>query len=251
MTWWFRGAVILLFLSSGPIVYFRRVRQLKRAQLAQQEVATRLIMSQEAERKRIAAELHDGLGQSLIIIKNRALLGKQSGEDRGMMSEQLDEIASTASAVLDDVRRIAHNLRPVHLERFGLTESIKAMIEGISSTSSISFRSTIDDAGGALSKEDEIHFFRVVQESISNVLKHSGATVADIKVTKADSGILFSLHDNGKGFSEQEVKAGLGLSDIRERVKILNGTFAIESNPGKGTTIKVTVPHSHGASVGA
>jgi len=224
---------------------------LKRAHVAQQEVAARLITSQEAERKRIAAELHDGLGQSLIVIKNRALLGKQAGEDAGMVRDQLEEIASTASTMLDDVRRIAHNLRPVHLERFGLRDSIRSMIDGVSSTTSVTFQSDIDEIDGILTKENEIHLFRVVQESVSNVLKHSGATSASIQLRKTESGIAFSIRDNGKGFSEEGKRGGLGLSDIRERVKILGGTLSIESNSSTGTTINVAIPHSHGESRGA
>jgi signal transduction histidine kinase/ligand-binding sensor domain-containing protein len=251
MTWWFLTIAVMGFLSVGPLIYFRRVRQLKRAHAMQQEVSGRLIMSQEAERKRIAAELHDGLGQSLVVIKNRAVLGRQTGEDAQLVREQLDEIANTAAAMLDDVRRIAHNLRPVHLERFGMTDSIRSMIEAASSGPSISFTAEIDNVDGVLTKEDEIHVFRVVQEAISNILKHSSATTAVIEIRRTMTGMNVIVRDNGRGFAPEHVKGGLGLSDIEERVKLLGGILSINSALGRGTTVNAMIPAREGGQRGA
>ena len=118
MTWWFRGLIILSFISIGPIIYYRKVTQLKKEKQLQFEFSKQLIQSQEEERKRIASELHDSLGQDLLVIKNLALLNKKK-------DEQFDEISKTAGLAIDEVRRIAYNLHPYQLDRLGLSKAIK------------------------------------------------------------------------------------------------------------------------------
>jgi ligand-binding sensor domain-containing protein len=114
MTWWFRGILIFAFLSLGPMIYYRRVSQLKKEKTVQVEFSKQLMQSQEDERKRIASELHDSLGQDLLVIKNLALLNKNK-------DDQFEEISKTASLALDEVRRISYNLHPYQLDRLGLT----------------------------------------------------------------------------------------------------------------------------------
>lgn len=246
MTWWFRSVVVLMFLSIGPAIYFRRVTQLKRKHTQQQEFAMRLIASQEAERKRIAAELHDALGQNIIIIKNRALLGKQANEEREIISEQLDEIAKTATATLDEMRKIAHNLRPVNLERFGLTETIAQTVKDVGSASGITLNADIENIDKLLSPEVEMHLFRIVQEALTNIVKHAQATTGSISIKKMNGAIQLTVCDNGRGFgtSKESHRRGFGLDDIAQRVNLIGGNLEIDSTPGKGTTMTVVLPPS-------
>lgn len=247
MTWWFRGILIVTFLSVGPIIYFRRVTQLKRDHALQQDVSRRLIESQEAERKRIASELHDSVGQDLLVIKNRAYLAQKNKRLNTKVREQLDHITNTVTQSLQNVRQIARNLRPYHLDRVGLTGAIRSTLEDIAESSDIRFDMNIENVDNLFphqEKEIEVNVFRIVQEGVNNVLKHSHANEVKIDIRSIERKLSIVIEDDGKGFDPSSVtlKAGLGLSGISERVRILGGTYSIESTPGKGTTVMVSIP---------
>ena len=242
-TSWFLALAAAAFSGLVFSAYKHRVSKLKRAHAAQEAFSRRLIESQEAERKRIAAELHDSLGQNLLIIKNRALLGLNTPGDREKAIEQLHEISSAASQAIDEVREIAHNLRPYQLDRLGLTKAIAAIINKVSASSDIEFVTEIDPVDGVFSKESEINLYRVVQESVNNIVKHSGATRASLVIKKDARGVRIRIQDNGRGFSPAAPdgghagERGFGLTGISERARILGGKQFIRSEPGRGTTI--------------
>lgn len=243
-TWWFYSIATLVFLVSGPSVYYWRVTQLKKEKSRQQHFAERLIDSQEKERRRIARELHDGLGQQIMIIKNRAemVLNKQSSAEK--MIEQLREIESSAVQAISDVRTISHNLRPVYLEQFGLTETIKQLFENLSHSTSIEWGLHVDDIDGIFPPEKEISFYRILQEGTNNILRHSAASQASIMVRRAHHELTVSLWDNGKGFDPVQMTnaPGLGISGIIERSNSFGGQCEILSQPGNSTTIKIIIP---------
>jgi signal transduction histidine kinase len=206
-----------------------------------------LIESQETERKRIAAELHDSLGQSLLIIKNRAALGLDSPQDPGTAAGQLDEINALASQAINEVRTIAYNLRPLHLERLGLAAVIEEMIEKAEGASGIRFFADIPPLDGLFSKEEEINFYRVIQESVNNIIKHSQATKANVEVRIESGQIHISVSDNGRGFMAdpqpgETAPQGMGLTGIAERVRMLGGAHTVNSAPGQGTTVSISIP---------
>lgn len=207
-----------------------------------------MIQSQENERKRIAAELHDSLGQNLLIIKNRALLGVNVSRDDGAAKEQFDEITASASHAIEEVREIAYNLRPYHLDRLGLTSTIEDMVEKVATVSGIHFTAEIAPLDGLFSKEDEMNLYRIVQESINNIVKHSQATEAKVEITRDTYGVYLTIHDNGRGFvpeattSTELRRRGFGLTGIAERVRMLGGTQKIRSGPGQGTTVTIKLP---------
>ena len=133
-----------------------------------------MLDSQEAERQRIAAELHDSLGQSLLIIKNRAFLAARSNDDKEQTKEQLNEISSPPCTPSKRRGEIAYNLRPYQLDRLGLTQSLEEMIERVATATSIRFTINLPLLDGVFSKEGEAIFYRIVQESVNNIVKHSG-----------------------------------------------------------------------------
>jgi signal transduction histidine kinase len=244
-TWWFVTAAALFVAAAAFLLYRRRVSQLKRARAAQEEFSRRLIESQEQERKRIAAELHDGLGQDLLIIKNRAVLGRmQVGADGGAAGEQLDEISESASQAIDEVREIAYNLRPHHLDRLGLTKTLVAMVDKASAASDTRFACRVADLDGALPKSSEINFYRVVQECINNILRHSRASEAWVEIDRDERALEVRIGDNGRGFAPEAAAAsrGFGLTGIGERVRMLGGSFAIHTAPGGGTRVAIKLP---------
>ena len=129
----------------------------------QHEFSRRLIASQENERQRIAGELHDGLGQNLLVIKNLAALGVRSAQNDPAKSEQFTAISHLASQAVGEVRQIAHALRPFELDRLGLTKALTWMVKPVAESSNIRFRVEIDEVDGLFPPEFEINLYRVVQ----------------------------------------------------------------------------------------
>lgn len=221
--------------------------QLKRAHAAQEEFSRQLIESQERERQRIASGLHDSLGQTMLIIKNRANLALKSLADRASAEEQLDEISASASDALEEVRTIAHNLRPYQLDRFGLTKTLKAMCAQAARTSGIDFTAEIEPIDGLFAKHTEISIYRVVQEAVSNVMKHSGANEAKCVARSREEVIELIIQDNGRGFSRVEADggtSGFGLVGMAERVRLMGGTCVVDSFSGQGATVTIELPFS-------
>lgn len=239
--WWF-VALIALGLAAAVLAAFNfRVARLRREQERQRAFSRQLIASQEAERYRIAAELHDSLGQHLLIIKNRAALGERFAPIESKAREQFDEIDLSAGKAIGEVRAIAYNLRPLNLDRLGLTAVVEEMIVNVSRAVGIQFAADIEPLDDLFSKEDEISFYRVIQESVNNVVKHSGATKANVEIWRADGHLHAAVRDNGRGFGAA-APPGFGLNSIAERVRMLGGTHAISSTPGEGTALNIRVP---------
>lgn len=246
-TWWFAtlAGLGLVGLITGAVLY--RDNQQKRRQAAQQVVqrafARQLIESQETERKRIAAELHDSLGQNLLIVKNRAQLGQLAAQQKDPeLLEQFEWIVHSASQSLEEVREIAQNLRPYHLDRLGLTKALEVMIEKVAGTTKIRFVTELVPLDDLFSKEDAITLYRVVQESLNNIVKHAQATEARVSVIRTTDSVTLTIHDNGRGFSPLDVAAkpsGFGLHGMAERVRMLGGAWQLDSQEGHGTTVTI------------
>lgn len=243
-TWWFIALAAVGTLATVSLTFRYRVEQLRKRHQHQQAFSRQLIESQESERKRIAAELHDSLGQNLLVIKNRALLGALTQPDGGTKS-QFDEISRSVTQTLEEVRTISYNLRPSHLDQLGLQTALVVMIEKVAASSEVWFTSAIDELDGLLSPGDEIMIYRIVQEGINNILKHARATEAHIEITRRAHRLEVTVRDNGRGFVAGETvhngRGGFGLTGIAERVRMLGGTHSIHSAPGQGTTVTVTL----------
>ena len=239
----FYGIVGLIFLTSGPAAYYYRVSQLKKENEKQKRFSEQLINSQEAERRRIASELHDGLGQQILVIKNRLELAKQQIGNTRKLEEELNEIMESTKISISDVRSISHALRPVHLEKFGLTDAIINLCREIKDSDSIEWSYHIDKIDGLIDENKEIHFYRVVQEGVNNIMKHSSAEEASVLIKRTDHTIFTTIWDDGKGFDLKNIfeTEGLGFIGMKERVESLGGTIDIKSAPGKGTTIKINI----------
>ncbi|MFN7947796.1 MAG: two-component regulator propeller domain-containing protein [Blastocatellia bacterium] len=242
--WW--AYMLYVFALTGIVRgYLRyRINQLHAINEARTQFAQQLITSQEAERKRIAAELHDGLGQSLLVIKNRTIIGKRmvNGDDK--VSAQLEEISKATGQALEEVRSIAYNLRPYHLERLGLRESIEAMIEKIREATELKISARVALFDEVFSKDDEVLFYRVIQECLNNIIKHADATTVEISIVQTETDVTARIQDNGCGFavSADSPAGGFGLIGLAERVRMLGGTHSISSETGKGTTVIVKIP---------
>jgi signal transduction histidine kinase/ligand-binding sensor domain-containing protein len=252
-TWTFQAGAGLGALGLAVFAYRRRVAGLRRDTERQQAFARQLIAAQEAERQRIATELHDGLGQNLLIVKNRALLGRVASrkDDIESAGEQLDEIAATAGDAIDEVRQIAYNLRPYHLDRLGLPQAIEEMATRVASSSSMAIDVDVAALEGAVAREDAINCYRIVQECLSNAVRHARATTASIRAAVESGEVRLTVADNGSGFDPRGAAAaratgGLGMVGVAERARMLGGSHTVTSRPGAGTTIAVRFPASSG-----
>ena len=245
-TWWFMMAAVAAVCIVAGLLVRQRLRQIDLKHAEELAFSRRLIDSQEQERKRFAAEMHDGLGQSLVMIKNRARLSlKQSGEP-DVVTDHLENISATASHAINEAREIAFNLRPHLLDRLGLTKTIESMLDKVFTAGEIDYEADIDAIDGVLEKNSEILLYRIVQEGSSNIVKHARAAHAHVEIKRLSGGLRVKIADNGAGFDAGDHDAVLqrrsfGLVGISERTRLLGGRLNIESRPGEGTTLTIVI----------
>ena len=252
--WWYRyeykrvwlyGAITLLGALAG--ISFWRGWYADRRRRAQELFSRQLLTAQELERKRIAGELHDSLGQNLLIIKNRLYLAQQSVAGTPP-AVQLEEISDVVTQTISEVREISHNLRPYQLDRLGLSKAVQAAVKQVVASAAIRIESELANIDGLFPAEGEIHFYRIVQECLNNILKHSDAATALISIVKDGGWITVKIQDDGRGFdyrstlNDPERSRGFGLTGLHERVRILDGTFECDSAPGRGTRLTFEIP---------
>jgi ligand-binding sensor domain-containing protein/signal transduction histidine kinase len=245
-TRWFQSLLALLVVALAYGVHRRRIGAIKQEQALHDAYARRLIDAQEQDRKRIAGEIHDSLSQNLVMISNWARQATTSTRDDSTR-EALGDISTTASTALREVQEIAYNLGPYQLDRLGFKRTVETLLTRATSASRIAFAPDLVDLAGAVAKDVEVNVFRMIQESVNNVIKHSGATEATVRVARTDDALTVVVQDNGRGFALAPPAAaptgrGFGLVGLAERARILGGTFAIDSAPGFGTRIDISLP---------
>ncbi len=222
-----------------------------RERQAQRRSMKQLIDTQERERSRIAGSLHDSLGQDLLVIKNRTLFALQNESLPADARAEFEQIEEMATAALQNVRTISYDLRPYQLDRLGLTKTLRATVQRVAETSGIVFDAVIDDIDQALSKDDETNVYRIVQESLNNVMKHSGATNASVHITRSAQHITLTICDNGRGMNGASTSngsspangpSGFGLQNMRERAEMLGGTLRLGTDEGGGVCVTIELP---------
>jgi PAS domain S-box-containing protein len=223
--------------------------ELKKSEEKLRFLSNQLIMAQEKERKRIAIELHDELGQSLMGLKFQL-----SGFPRKLKSdpEALEKDISLALKQIDtmtrNIRRITQDLHPTMLEHLGLDEALQWLVSESSSHFKVHYLNALGDFNGSFSKEQEVIIFRILQESLNNIRKHAKARKVSILTTIQGNQALFLIKDDGQGFDRRTIvgrapsRIGLGLTSMEERARMAGGNFKINSQPGIGTAITFKVP---------
>ena len=226
-----------------------RTQALEREQKAREEFTQQLIASQEAERQRIAAELHDSLGQNLSVIKNRAQLTRQLPSLPPEAARHLEAVERILSDAIAETRSLAHNLRPLHVEQAGLTDSLGVLIREISQSSDIHFERRLENVDDLFAGNAATNVYRIVQEALNNLIKHSRAQSATVTLERDVRSVRLRVADDGVGFNPSAVRTrgGLGLNNIKERVNMLGGTLTIQSAPGQGTQLTVELPAADGS----
>jgi PAS domain S-box-containing protein len=215
----------------------------KLSELALASLSRRLIEAQEQERLRISRELHDDIAQrvALLTIQLQQLLEDPS-EARGRIAELQKQTAEIAA----DIHSLSHELHSSKLEVLGLAAATKSFCQEFETQQKVEIDLRTDDLPGGLPPDISLCFFRVLQESLRNAAKHSGVRHFEVRLWGTSSEIHLTVSDSGVGFDNEAAKAsrGLGLISMEERLKMLNGTFSIESQPQHGTTIHARVPFS-------
>lgn len=204
----------------------------------------RAVAGQELERRRLARELHDETGQALTSI----LLGLKAVEEAGSeqrMREAAGELRELVVATLQDVRRLAVQLRPKALDDFGLVPALEHLAHTFTEATGIAVQLEAQLGADRLPAETETTLYRIVQESLTNIVKHAQARNVSILLVRRDHNATAVIEDDGRGFTaEGEHAGGVGLLGMRERVALLDGRLTVESSPEQGTTIAVEVPLS-------
>jgi len=223
-----------------------RTRQVQQMAAVRGQLLERLISAQEEERRRVARELHDEAGQALsAIMMNLARAIETLPDDATEAREKLSQSRSLAAQTLAELRKLIYDLRPEVLDQLGLVPALRSYVKSHLEAQKIKAQLSFVDLKDRLPPQVEITLFRIIQEAITNIVRHSGASEVNIQVMVRNSTVTATIKDNGKGF---DVEAALqapeswGLRGIRERVAVLGGELSIKSERGKGTTIQFQIP---------
>lgn len=214
--------------------------------IRKQELASvnALLKGQNAERRRISQELHDRLGGMLFMAKQYfKQLDKKIRDLQKEQAETYDKFSGLLDEVVDEVRRISHDLYEGSLEKFGYSVALKQLIAAIKESNEIDISFTYDPPADALDVDDQHELYAISQEMLSNTLKHAKASRVDIAVEHEEGDLQFSYTDNGIGFDTHAPHGGIGLENIRDRVKKLGATLRLNSSANQGTNYLITIPH--------
>jgi signal transduction histidine kinase len=201
---------------------------------ARDTLSRRLIEAQDGERRRIAGELHDGLGQGLLVLTNQL---KRLAKD----DPTTEPAAAQAGDLVAEVRGIAHELHPHRLDRLGLSAAARSSVDETLGGAGIEVEHAIDDVDRRLPPAAALHLYRILQEALANVVKHSGARRARVVLTCDVGTVRLRVEDDGRGMDELPA-GGLGLAGMRERARLLGGRVAVRARAGQGVTVDVELP---------
>ncbi len=266
-----QGKQIPMLLSAGPlrgkegnavefVVIAKDIQERKRAENALKkserrlhDLSSQLLTVQEEERKRLSAELHDELGQALILFKIqlRAFKKRLNPEQQTLKSE-CDEMIGYIGEVTENVRRLSRDLSPANLEDLGFRVAIGQLVDSFSARSNINTKLDMGEVEDLLDQKTQIIVYRIIQECFTNIAKHSLATRASVEIKKQDGQLIFHVEDDGRGFyvtdilNRHSIDKGLGLATMQERARMLNGYLDIRSKEGNGTLVTCTIPINDG-----
>jgi signal transduction histidine kinase len=235
---------LLLLVQTGLILLLLLGRR-KRSKLVQElhQLSGRLITAQEDERKRIARELHDDVTQLLALHSielDQFSPHGVSAEDR----TRFRDLSAKATEIATEVHNIAHRLHPSKLNHLGLLPAVRELCRDVSQRHSLDVEVADDNMPSELESDLTLCLYRVIQESLANVLRHSGASHAMVSLQRREREITLKIADDGRGFDPESASAGqgIGLFSMRERLRLVSGRINVCSQPGAGTEITVTVP---------
>ena len=235
----------------GVVLVFADVTQLKLAETSRREseIMQRLVEAQESERRRLARDLHDHLGQKMTALRLRIEDLAEKCSEYAPIKNAVDEVQSSASQIDSDIGFLSWELRPTELEDLGLINALSSFVREWSNRHGINadFHASVPefDFDERFSQNQETNIYRIVQEALNNVLKHSGATTVSVLLHHRKDHVVLIVEDDGRGFdSDADVQkpGGLGLIGMQERAAVMKGSLEIDSQSGSGTTILAKIP---------
>jgi PAS domain S-box-containing protein len=223
----------------------RNEAELHRSQEELRRLTAGLFAAQEEERRRVSLELHDDMSQKLAMLAVEVeTMERHLPESAGLLRGALRSLRERADSIADDARRTAHQLHPSILEHLGLVTALRRYCSDFSRQSGIRVRFTQRNVPGSIPNEVGLCLYRVTQESLRNVARHSGHTRASVTLIGRQDSLVLSISDRGVGFDPSLVKGkkGLGIVSMEERVRLAGGTISIKSRPGDGARVDVQIP---------
>jgi signal transduction histidine kinase len=225
-----------------------RTQELFDASQELRELSARILQAQDEERRRIARELHDGAGQLLAALGMEASnLAREGDRLSARAALSLSNIAALVAQMTKDIRIMSHLLYPPLLDEVGLESALKEYVSGFAERSGVQVSLDVPAAIERLDRDYELSLFRIVQESLTNIHRHSGSKTASIRIVRDDAALMLEVRDQGRGMPPERLSeiqsrgSGVGIRGMRERTLQLSGTMSIESD-GSGTRIHVVIP---------
>lgn len=209
------------------------------------DLGGQLIRVHEQERIRMSRELHDDIGQRIALLSAElALFGQALGDAPPQISGQIARLAAQAGEIGPELHRLAHELHPVRLEQLGLAASVRALCEDLATARKMRVELELADTPASLDRDVALCLYRIAQESLQNVVKHSGTGRALVSLRVDGTDVVLSVVDDGIGFEPHAVqqKQALGLVSMRERARLVRGNLTVSSKKGEGTKVQVRVP---------
>ena len=238
------AAVALVVTAAIWASYRMRLRVIERHRQGIAALNERLMKAQEQERIRIAGELHDGVMQEMLAVTMLLGTAKRKMPDGSDAMITIDKAQQKLVQAGTDLRQLSHDLHPPLLQEAGLPKAVRAYCEQFSAAANLPVTCDADDSAGELSRGAALALFRVVQEALGNAAKHAHATRITVRLSRQDGNVSLVVSDDGVGFSRARLsgEGGLGLVMMRERATQLGGTFELDTAPGLGTTLRLTIP---------
>ena len=227
----------------------RAEEALKESEQELRQLTSQLLSIQEQERRRVARELHDELGQALTVLKiNLVAIEDNLAPDQQHLKANCEHMLSYIDTVIENVRRLSWDLSPSSLEDLGLSAALGYLVDETCRNHNMQSAVVMDEIDHLFSPEIQINIYRMFQESLTNVVKHARASLVSVNVTREDGQVSFMIRDNGRGFNLKQVMSGkvtkrsLGLTAMNERALMARGSLQISSRKGQGTTIAFSIP---------
>jgi len=223
----------------------RALEELRRSKEELQELGAAAHAAREQEKSRIARELHDELGQSLTMLRmDVAWCKAHVAPDAEGFAGKFERMESLLKSTVAATRRIASDLRPLMLDDLGLVPALEWLVQNMSQRSSVHCTFSIDDPALSLPPAQSTAVFRIVQEALTNIAKHANASQVEVSIRREGNAVHIRVHDDGVGFAVDDPRKpeSFGLLGLRERISLLRGSANIESAPGAGTTIDISLP---------
>src|SRR4029453_3873965 len=241
-TAWFRTLAVVMFLSLLWAAHRLRLRVVERNQAEINALNENLMRAQEQERTRIAGELHDGVMQQISALT--LMLGTGKRQPEADAKQMMADVQRKLIEVATEVRHLSHDLHPPMLKDAGLPEALRGYCEEFSRLRNVPVSCNADNSVQDLSRGAALAVYRIAQEAMGNAVTHGAAEHVDVRLARANGLVALTVTGGGKGFDANRIGGlrGLGLINMRERARQLNGTFELESEPGRGTTVRAAVP---------